>query len=626
MKMNKIVLSFVSIFATVGLYAQSSINIHLPADSLQKSVRTSNFPKIKKLNFADIQGAPILSQPIRIDGSTYEVRTEEHGLAYPTMYDWNHDGKPDLLVGEFLTGQSRIKVYLNVGTKQHPKFTGDWFYAKDKYGKVISNYQWCCIGIHPQIVDVNGDGIPDIVSGQYYPGVITWWKGTPDGFEPGKEIPQLGYQSGKRYSGVGGDEPDWSIEAHNYWNYSSARLADFNGDGLPDLFVAGTGGYRVALNIGTKEEPKFGRREFLFQTDGTILHTYRNPKEIVAPGRFFNATEVCSGTTHCYLDPIDWDGDGVIDLFITDEYVRSKEKGIYFARGVKTQDGIRFEKPIPLFTVKDGSKALPGCCPHIQVADYNGDGVNDIIMGLSIPTINGFEGALDLYYKFIDELGLPSPGKDTGEQMQYYKSYADVEKQLNSDSHIKDFFVGKTNDLKYLTLRHRGYAFVFLGKENSKKATSKTVVAAPREFNYDVKPEMTAEQAKYIRKEPISCHVRAFNNNDSRNVTVTFETLGNYHLYTSAPINKDQIPVTIDITFPDGLEKSGDLQLPPIIAAGAHEIYDGKTLQFVQPYNIKSGMKPGKYTVKVRIRYSSCSDVMCLPPVDEVKEESIIVN
>lgn len=625
--MNKIILFFVSIFAAVGLYAQSSINIHLPADSLQKSVRTSNFPIIKNLNFINIKGAPILSQPIRIDGSTYEVRTEEHGLAYPTMYDWNHDGKLDLFVGEFLTGQSRIKVYLNVGTKQHPKFTGDWFYATDKYGKLISNYEWCCIGIHPQIVDINGDGILDIVSGQYYPGVITWWKGTPGGFESGKEIPQLGYQSGKRYSAIGGDEPDWSIEAHAYWNYSSARLADFNGDGLPDLFIAGCGGYRVALNIGTKDEPKFGRREFLFQTDGTILHTYRNPKEIVAPGRFFNATEVCSGTAHCYLNPTDWDGDGVIDLFITDEYVSNREKGIYFARGIKTQDGIRFEKPIALFTAKDGSKALPGCCPHVQIADYNGDGVNDLMMGLSIPTINGLEGASDLYDKYTRDLGLPSPGKDTGEQMQYYKSYADIEKQFNSDPHVKEFFIGTTKDLRYLTLRHRGYAFVFLGKKNPKKAISKTIVAAPPEFKYDVKPEMTAEQSKYISKRaPVSYYIRVSNNNDSRSITVTFETLGNYHLYTSAPINKDQIPVAIDITFPDGFEKDGDLQLPPIVAAGAHEIYDGKTLVFNQPYKIKSDMKPGRYTIKVRVRYSSCSNDMCLPPVDEIREESITVR
>ena len=622
--MKKILLFLITLVLGGMSYSQN-INIHIEADSLQKDTRTSNFPTIKQLTFMNIEGAPLVSQPKHLDGSKYEIRTEEHGLAYPTMFDWDKDGKPDLLVGEFLTGQSRIKVFLNVGTKSTPRFTGEWFYAQDKYGKEISNSQWCCIGIHPQIVDVNGDGMPDIISGQYYPGVITWWKGTIDGFEPGKEIPQLGYQTGKHYSGVGGDEPDWSVEAHNYWNYSSARLADFNGDGLPDLFVAGSGGYRVALNIGTKDEPQFGRREFLYQTDGTILHTYRSQKETVGPGKFFNAVEVCSGTAHSYLNPVDWDGDGVLDLFITDEYTLSREKGVYFARGVYTQDGIRFEDPIPFFSVNDGSKALPGCTPHVQIVDYNGDGVKDIIMGLSIPTINGFEGASDLYYQYIRELELASPGKDIGEQMKYYESYADLEKIMNSDPHMKRFFVGKTNDLKYLTLRHRGYVFVFLGKKNSLPAVAKTVKAAPREFNYDVMPELPEERAKYL-KEPITYSVKAFNNSDRKAVVVNFRTLGTYHLYTPAPINHDQIPVTIDITFPDGFVKTGKLETPPITTFGGREVYDGKQLEFIQAFKVSPDVKPGKYPVKVNIAYQSCSSEICLPPVDEVREAIVLIK
>ena len=153
------------------------IRLPFPPDSTQLEVRTTNLPDIKELHYPTIDGAPVLKQPVRIDGSRREIRTEEHGLAYPTLFDWNRDGKPDLLVGEFLTGQSRIKVYLNTGSAKKPKFTGEWFYATDVNGDVISNYQWCCIGIHPQIVDVNGDGYPDIFSGQYYPGVVTWWKG-----------------------------------------------------------------------------------------------------------------------------------------------------------------------------------------------------------------------------------------------------------------------------------------------------------------------------------------------------------------------------------------------------------------------------------------------------------------
>lgn len=603
-------------------------DVRMPIDSLSLDVRTSNFPKIKKLKFANIPGGPVLQQPIRIDGYEREIRTEEHGLAYPTLYDWNHDGKPDLLMGEFLTGQSRIKVYLNEGTAKKPKFSGKWFYATDKYGKVISNYQWCCIGIHPQIVDMNGDGIPDIVSGQYYPGVITWWKGTPDGFESGKEIPQLGYQDGKQFSDFGGDEPDWSVEAWSYWNYSSCRFADINGDGLPDLFVAGCGGYRCALNIGTKDEPKFGRREFLFQTDGTILHTWRNPQQVVGPGKFFNTTEVCSGTAHCYLNPIDWDGDGVLDLIITDEYTRSREKGIYFARGVNTQDGIRFEAPIPLFTSEDGSKALPGCCPHVQIVDWNGDGVNDLIMGLSIPTVKGFEGATDLYDKYIGELGLQSPGKDVGESLGYY-TLADLNKQIAEQPYMIEYFVGKTSDKRLMTLRHRGFPFVFLGKKPKNKAVAKSVVAAPREFTYDAPYEIPKERTEFLnRRKPVEYNMRAMYDlkYDYHQIEIYFSTQKDFHIYTPSDVNNEVTPLSIEIEWPEGFSADGKMLTPPIKAAGHNEIYDGKRLIFKQYFKLDPSVKPGTYKAKVRVQYQSCSGEMCLPPVNETKECDIHIR
>lgn len=597
------------------------LQLPLPHDSTLLDVRTTNFPEMKELVYATIPGAPLLRQPMRVDGSLREIRTEEHGLAYPTLYDWNRDGKQDLLVGEFLTGQSRIKVYLNEGSNRKPKFTGEWFYATDMNGDVISNYQWCCIGIHPQMVDMDGDGYLDIISGQYYPGEISWWRGTEKGFEPRRLIEQLGYQPGKEF--VMGDEPDWSPEAWAYWNYSSARVADFNGDGLLDLFVGGTGGYRVALNTGTKENPKFGRREFLFHVDGSILHTNREPGIHVATGLPFSSWQVCARTSHSYLNPVDWDGDGVLDILVTDEYVHSREYGVYFCRGVRTDDGLRFEPARPLFLAKDGSKALPGCTPHVQVVDWNGDGVNDILMGLSIPTINGFEGATELYDQWIGELRLQSPGKDTGESLQYYENMDSLRNRIKREPYMKEFMIGTLDDWKYITLRHRGYVFVFLGEKNKQEALAIPRKAVEREFEYDKPARKRAELPQRERK-PVSCfmQLRQGEEEGSRQVYVALETSGTYHVYTPSPVNVNE-PVKIEIEFPEGVTKDGELQTPPVILYGGSEVYDGKRLSFRQPFTVEPGLK-GTFDIKVKVSWQTCNEESCLPP--EEHEETLTLT
>lgn len=106
--------------------------------------KSKNFPKFPKIENANIAGAPLLSQPIRINGKKQEIRAEKHGLAYPNLFDWNKDGKKDLLVGEFETGEtgSYLKIYLNEGSNRKPKYSGKYTYATDIKGDTITGYFW----------------------------------------------------------------------------------------------------------------------------------------------------------------------------------------------------------------------------------------------------------------------------------------------------------------------------------------------------------------------------------------------------------------------------------------------------------------------------------------------------
>ncbi len=130
---------FILVALSFGLFA-------IAADKIKDdpNAKTKYLPKFPKIINTNIPGAPVLGQPQMLNGKKLEIRIGKHGLAYPTLFDWNNDGKRDLLVGEFETGEvgSYIKIYLNEGSNKNPKYSGEYNYAKDTDGNLITAYQW----------------------------------------------------------------------------------------------------------------------------------------------------------------------------------------------------------------------------------------------------------------------------------------------------------------------------------------------------------------------------------------------------------------------------------------------------------------------------------------------------
>lgn len=92
----------------------------------------------KELEQTYIKGAPCLTQPKLIKAGDSFMKVAKFGHAAPAYFDWDGDGKLDILVGEFGSGnKANVMVFKNIGTNKKPIYSSESFYAKDKEGNLL---------------------------------------------------------------------------------------------------------------------------------------------------------------------------------------------------------------------------------------------------------------------------------------------------------------------------------------------------------------------------------------------------------------------------------------------------------------------------------------------------------
>ncbi|MEQ1860484.1 MAG: VCBS repeat-containing protein [Chthoniobacteraceae bacterium] len=178
---------------------------------------------------------PAFAQPTTYAKARVPIGEKPWGnLLAPCVYDWNKDGKPDMLIGEGSYSANAVYVLLNQSNGSEPKFTDERHYLC--YGDGREQ-------LVPTVVDYNADGEPDVIVGDRLGTVGVYLN--PGKWKPGTELPlaQLITFGTVQKLGVG-------VAPH---------VCDFNGDGLFDLMLGKSNGrVAIALNTGTKTEPKFG--------------------------------------------------------------------------------------------------------------------------------------------------------------------------------------------------------------------------------------------------------------------------------------------------------------------------------------------------------------------------------
>jgi hypothetical protein len=292
-------------------------------------------------------------------------------MIQPTAIDWNKDGHPDLIVGD---EDGRVAFIENTGkldATHTPVFKAPRYFQQEadlvKFGALAS----------PFGVDWNGDGSIDIISGDSA-GYIGFIENLS---KPGDEKPKW---AAPKYLEVDGKPirimagPNGSIQgpAEAKWGYTTLSVADWDGDGLPDIIVNSIWGKVVWYrNIGTRTAPKLAAAQ-------PIEVEWESAAPKLAWG--WQKPEGKALLTQWRTTPyaIDWNHDGLIDLVMLDQegylafFERAKRDGKLVLLPPKRVFCDEKGEPLHFATGPAGKSGRRKFC----LVDWDGDGKTDILI------------------------------------------------------------------------------------------------------------------------------------------------------------------------------------------------------------------------------------------------------
>lgn len=285
----------------------------------------------------------------------------------PTPIDWDGDGDVDLICGD---EDGRVALIENTGKLSNgvPQFLPPVYFQQEaedvKVGALCS----------PAGVDWDGDGDDDIVTGSSA-GYITFVENLsgPKVATPKWAAPKQLEADGKVIRLMAG--PNGSIQgpAECKWGYTTINVADWNGDGLPDIVCNSIWGkVHWYQNIGTRTAPKLAAAQ-------PIEVEWNGKQPELAWG--WMKPEGKALLTQWRTTPVivDLDGDGKLDLVMLDHegylafFKRAADGKLSAPQRVLADHSGKLLQMATGLAGKSGRRKL-------TIFDWNGDGKLDILI------------------------------------------------------------------------------------------------------------------------------------------------------------------------------------------------------------------------------------------------------
>ncbi|MBI3881981.1 MAG: VCBS repeat-containing protein [Verrucomicrobia bacterium] len=292
----------------------------------------------------------------------------------PTAMDWNQDGRPDLIVGD---EDGRVAFIENTG-----KFTAADTpqFLPPVYFKQEADDLKCGALATPVGVDWDGDGAMDIISGNSA-GYLLFFKNLsgPGVEKPKWAAPKYLEADGQVIRPMAGANGSIQGPAEAKWGYTTLSVADWDGDGLPDILLNSILGKVVWFkNVGTRKSPKLAAAQ-------PIEVEWNGPQPALAWGWLRPEGKALLTQWRTTPFAVDLNHDGLMDLVMLDQ-----EGYLAFFERAKRGGKLVLLPPRRVLCDEQGgplklSKGTAGKSGRrkICIVDWDGDGKLDILLNSS---------------------------------------------------------------------------------------------------------------------------------------------------------------------------------------------------------------------------------------------------